>query len=92
MYLCFDDEDIKMNAEKTRKLMFDLKSDINLFGVHLMVDVITEEKDGRVIYKDYMNMANGFCYTFPISMGEKWDRLPATDLLEKYRIQAEILD
>ena len=76
-----------IDQEKNRKLIFDLERDIHLFGVNLMVDVITEEKDGRVIYKDYMNMANGFCYSFPISLNEKWARLPATDILERYKAQ-----
>ena len=81
---------MEQNTEEilnNRKRIYDLQRDIHLFGVHLMVDVITEEKDGRKIYKDYMNMTNAYCYSFPINPGEKWERLPAADLLEIYRKQ-----
>mgnify|MGYP006906513262 CR=1 FL=1 len=68
-------------------LIEELKDDIEEFGGDMLVEVVTEERKGVTIYKDYNFIANDPETAFTLTPGEKMQRMTATALMLLYEIE-----
>lgn len=75
------------------ELIEELQQDILEFGRDLVVEVVTEEKYGVKLYKDYNFLPDDEPdgYSFVLNMNERVERILATELLELYIQENEIL-
>ena len=64
-------------------LIEELKRDIEEFGEDLLVDVVTEKREGVTIYKDY-NFASDDEPPFDLRSSERVERMTAAALLALY--------
>lgn len=71
-------------------LIEELKEDIAEFGGDLIVEVVTEEKEGVTIYKDYNFIDDDKKTSFKLSDSEKIQRMNASDLLILYEKENSI--
>lgn len=74
------------------ELIQELKADIAEFGGYMLVEVVTEERQGVIIYKDYNFINDGGAeHAFKLSDGEKLQRMTASALLLLYEQENSIL-
>ena len=71
-------------------LIEELSDDISEFGGDLIIEVVTEEREGVVLYKDYNLIENSTETAFKLHQGESVQRLTATALLELYKLENSI--
>lgn len=72
-------------------LIEELREDIAEFGGDLMVEVVTEEREGVLLYKEYNFIDNDTETAFKLQLGENVQRMTATALLELYKLENSIL-
>lgn len=73
------------------ELIKELKANIAEFGGDIRVDVVTEEREGVTIYKDYNFIDDDKNTDFKLSEMEKMQRMTASDLLFLYEQENSIL-
>lgn len=71
-------------------LIEELKQDISEFGGDLIVEVVTEERKGVTLYKDY-NFIDDEETDFVLNDNEKLERMTASALLVLYEKENKIL-
>lgn len=72
------------------ELIEELKADIAEFGGDMLVEVVTEEREGVTIYKDYNFISDGENTAFKLSETEKLQRIAASALLLLYEQENSI--
>ncbi|MCM1221741.1 MAG: hypothetical protein NC548_45445 [Lachnospiraceae bacterium] len=72
-------------------LIEELEQDIMEFGGDLLLEVVTEERQGVTIYKDYNFIENDEKSAFILSGNEKMKKITASALLILYKKENEIL-
>lgn len=75
-------------------LIAELQEDIDVFGGHMLVDVITQQTHGVTIYNDYFPCVQGEPLerdTIELNEGESWAKMSATALLMLYEKQNAII-
>lgn len=72
-------------------LIEELKLDIAEFGGDTILEVVTEEKEGVTIYKDYNFIDNNKNTSFKLLESEKLQRMTASALLLLYEQENSIL-
>ena len=73
------------------ELIEELKMDIAEFGGDKLLEVVTEEREGVKIYKDYNFIYNDESTDFKLSKTEKMQRMTASALLLLYEQENSIL-
>lgn len=73
------------------ELIEELKEDIAEFGGDIIVEVVTEEREGVTIYKDYNFIEDDESTAFKLSETEKLQRMTASALLLLYEQENSIL-
>lgn len=73
------------------ELIEELKADIAEFGGDMLVDVVTEEREGVTIYKDYNFIDDDESTAFKLSKAEKMQKMTASALLLLYEQENSIL-
>lgn len=73
------------------ELIEELKADIEEFGGDMLVEVVTEEQEGVIIYKDYNFISDDESTSFKLSETEKLQRMTASALLLLYEQENSIL-
>lgn len=71
-------------------LIEELSEDIAEFGGDLIIEVVTEEREGVVLYKDYNLIENSTETAFKLHPVESVQRMTATALLELYKLENSI--
>ncbi len=74
------------------ELIEELKEDIAEFGGDMLVEVVTEEREGVTIYKDYNFVDDDEKTAFKLSKNEKLQRMTASGLLLLYEQENSIFD
>lgn len=72
-------------------LIAELKEDIAEFGGDIMVEVVTENREGVTIYKDYNFIDDDNSTNFSLNKGESLEKMTATALLILYEKENSIL-
>lgn len=72
-------------------LIEELKEDIDEFGEDLTLEVVTEEKEGVTIYKDYHFIGDDVDKKESLSKGECIQKITAIDLLMLYERENDVL-
>lgn len=72
-------------------LIEELKEDIDEFGGDLTLEVVTEEKEGVTIYKDYHFIGDDIDEKASLSKGERIQKITAIDLLMLYERENDVL-
>lgn len=72
-------------------LIEELREDIAEFGGDLMLEVVTEEREGVLLYKEYNFIDKNTETAFKLQPGESVQRMTATALLELYKLENSIL-
>lgn len=72
------------------ELIYQLEKDITKFGANAILLVITEERNGVTIYKNYQLMKESAETLFILSEKEKMQRITASALLMLYEKQNDI--
>lgn len=72
-------------------LIKELMKDIAEFGGDQILEVVTEEKNGVTIYKDYNFLDEDESTSFPLSDNEKLQKMTASALLILYEKENSIL-
>ena len=72
-------------------LISELKLDIAEFSGDMIVEVVTEEKDGVTLYKDYNFIDGDEKNDFKLSPSEKMQRMTASALLILYEQENSVL-
>ena len=65
--------------------------DITEFGSDMLVDVVTEEREGVTLYKDYNFIDDDVETDFMLNENEKLQRMTASALLVLYEKENKIL-
>lgn len=73
------------------ELIEELKEDIDEFGGDILVEVVTEERKGVTIYKDYNFIDNDKSTAFKLSETEGVQKMTASALLLLYEQENSIL-
>ncbi len=73
------------------KLIQELKKDIAEFGGEKLLQVVTEERNGVTIYKDYNFIDDDGETKFDLSNGEIYQKMTATALLLLYEEENSFL-
>lgn len=73
------------------ELIEELRADIAEFGGDKLLEVVTEEREGVTIYKDYNFISDDKNTTFKLSEMEKLQRMSASALLLLYEQENSIL-
>lgn len=73
------------------ELIAELKTDIAEFGGDMLVDVVTEERHGVTIYKDYNFVSDDAKTDFKLSGNEKIQKMTASALLVLYEQENSVL-
>lgn len=73
------------------KLIEELKADIAEFGGDKVFEVVTEEREGVTIYKDYHFISDDENTTFKLSGTEKLQKITASALLLLYEKENSII-
>lgn len=73
------------------ELMEELKADIVEFGGDMIVEVVTEEKEGVTIYKDYNFIDDEEKSVFVLKKSERVQQMTASALLVLYEQENKIL-
>lgn len=81
-------ENISYNCAE---LIEELKADIEEFGGDMIVEVVTEERKGVTIYKDYNFIEDDPETEFKLTSGEKMQRMTATALMMLYEIENSVI-
>ena len=74
-----------------QELIEELKQDITEFGSEMLVDVVTEEREGVTLYKDYNFIDDDVETDFILNENEKLQRMTASALLVLYEKENKIL-
>lgn len=74
------------------ELIEELKADITEFGGDEILEVVTEEREGVIIYKDYNFVDDDEKTAFKLSKNEKLQRMTASGLLLLYEQENSIFD
>lgn len=74
------------------ELIEELKEDIAEFGGNMLIEVVTEEREGVTIYKDYNFVDDDEKTAFKLSKNEKLQRMTASGLLLLYEQENSIFD
>ncbi|MBD5556833.1 MAG: hypothetical protein HDQ95_16210 [Roseburia sp.] len=72
-------------------LIEELREDIAEFGGDQILEVVTEEKNGVTIYKDYNFLDGDENTSFPLTGNEKLQKMTASALLVLYETENSIL-
>lgn len=73
------------------ELIEELKADIAEFGGDMMLEVVTEERQGVTIYKDYNLIDDSDSgHAFKLSENEKLQKMTASALLKMYERENSI--
>lgn len=89
--MAFLNKDGKRISYECGDLIEELRGDIAEFGGDLIIEVVTEEREGVVLYKDYNLIDNSTETAFKLHPGESVQRITATALLELYKLENSIL-
>lgn len=89
--MAFINSDGEAISFESSELIQELKSDIAEFGGEMLVEVITEERRGVVIYKDYNLIDDDENTAFKVTEKEKIQKVTASALLLLYEQQNSIL-
>lgn len=81
-------ENISFNCSE---LIEELKADIEEFGGDMIVEVVTEERKGVTIYKDYNFIEDDPETEFKLTPGEKMQRMTTTALMMLYEIENSVI-
>lgn len=73
------------------ELIEELRVDIAEFGGDKLLEVVTEEREGVTIYKDYNFVSDDESPAFKLSKAEKLQRMTASALLLLYEQENSIL-
>lgn len=73
------------------ELIEELKADIKKYGGERIVEVITEERAGVKIYKDYKLKKDETNIVHALSSNEKVEKVTATALLTMYEMENSII-
>lgn len=73
------------------ELIEELKADIDEFGGDKVLEVVTEEREGVVIYKDYNFIGDDKGVSSKLSKNEKLQKMTASALLLLYEQENSIL-
>lgn len=73
------------------ELIEELKADIDEFGGDKVLEVVTEEREGVVIYKDYNFIGDDKGASSKLSKNEKLQKMTASALLLLYEQENSIL-
>ncbi|MCI8378572.1 MAG: hypothetical protein HFH72_08640 [Lachnospiraceae bacterium] len=73
------------------ELIEELKTDIAEFGGDKLIEVVTEEREGVTIYKDYNFISDDESTVFKLSETEKMQRMTTSALLLLYEQESGIL-
>lgn len=73
------------------ELIEELKADIAEFGGNKILEVVTEEREGVTIYKDYNFIDDEKKNEFNLAKGERLQKITATALLLLYEEENSIL-
>lgn len=73
------------------ELIEELRADIAEFGGDKILEVVTEEREGVTIYKDYNFIDDDESTDFKLSKTEKMQRMTASALLLLYEQENSIL-
>ena len=73
------------------EFMEELKADIVEFGGDMIVEVVTEEKEGVTIYKDYNFIDDEEKSVFVLKKSERVQQMTASALLVLYEQENKIL-
>lgn len=73
------------------ELVEELKADIVEFGGDMIVEVVTEEKEGVTIYKDYNFIDDEEKSVFVLKKSERVQQMTASALLVLYEQENKIL-
>ena len=73
-----------------QELIEELKQDITEFGSDMLVDVVTEEREGVTLYKDYNFIDDDVETDFMLNKNEKLQRMTASALLVLYEKENKI--
>lgn len=73
------------------ELIAELKADIAEFGGNMLIEVVTEEREGVTIYKDYNFADDDESTAFKLSETEKLHRMTASSLMLLYEQENSIL-
>lgn len=74
-----------------QELIKELKEDIVEFGGDIIIEVVTEEREGVTLYKDYNFIDDNEETDFVLNDNEKLERITASALLVLYEKENEIL-
>lgn len=88
--MAFENNEGELISFDCSELIGKLKADISEFGGEMFVEVITEERRGVVIYKDY-NFVNDKDTVLKVPEKEKIQKMTASALLLLYEQQNSIL-
>ena len=72
------------------ELIEELKEDIAEFGGDTIIEVVTEEREGVTIYKDYNFIKDDEDTEFKLNPEEKMQRMTASALMILYEIENSI--
>ena len=72
------------------ELIEELKEDIAEFGGNMIVEVVTEEREGVTIFKDYNFTTDDQDTEFRLNSGEKVQRMTASALMELHEKENSI--
>lgn len=72
------------------ELIEELKEDIAEFGGNMIVEVVTEEREGVTIFKDYNFTTDDPDTEFRLNSGEKVQRMTASALMELHEKENSI--
>lgn len=88
--MAFLNKDGKRISYECGDLIEELREDIAEFGGDLILEVVKEEREGVVLYKDYNFIDNDIKTAFKLQPGESVQRMTATALLELYKLENSI--
>lgn len=73
------------------KLIEELKKDIAEFGGEKLLQVVTEERSGVTIYKDYNFISDDGRTAFKLSESDKLQTMTASALMSLYELENSVI-
>lgn len=88
--MAFVNENGEKISYECSELIKELTEDIKEFGGDMIVEVVTEVKNGVTIYKDYNFIEKGNDIGFELLETESTKKMTASALLELYKIENDL--
>lgn len=89
--MAFTNASGKLISFECSDLIEELKEDITEFGGDKLLEVVTEEREGVTLYKDYNFIGDDDSTSFELSENEKLQKVTASALLLLYEQENSIL-